>query len=191
MTSRTHDLIAFGTLLTAATFNPPNNLNISTVFVCLVGNIIGALIPDMDQATNRLWDLLPAGNTLGRVFRKLMLSHRTISHSLLGIYLVNKITSFVIPILLNPVYIYTDLVVYSILLGFISHITADSLTKDGVPLFFPIKFKVGVPPIELFRITTGKFIEKFIIFPAVLVYIFWLTFDKKEVFLAIVKLIHN
>jgi inner membrane protein len=191
MTARTHDLIAFASLLTVASFNPPSYLNIPTVFSCLIGNIVGALLPDMDQATNRLWDLLPAGNIVGKIFKKLMLSHRTISHSILGIIIVYKILEILIPKILNPIYIHTNLVIYSILIGFISHLIADSLTKEGIPLFFPVKFKIGFPPIEFLRITTGKFLEKFIIFPSVLAYIFWLTYTKKDVFLMIAKLIKS
>jgi inner membrane protein len=191
MTARTHDLIAFGSLLTIASYYPPSSLNVSTLITCLVGNIVGALLPDTDQSTNRLWDLLPVGNTLGRLFRKLMLNHRTISHSLLGIYIIYKITSIVVPKIFNPVNINTDLVILSIMVGFVSHIAADSLTKEGIPLFFPIKFKIGIPPIELFRMTTGKLMEKFIIFPAVVTYILWLAYFKKDIFLDLVKLIRN
>jgi inner membrane protein len=191
MTSRTHDLIAFGSLLTVAVLYPPRNLNIPTLFSCLIGNIIGALMPDMDQATNRLWDLLPAGNAIGRIFRRLMISHRTISHSILGIFIIYHLLKFIIPKVLNPVYIHTDLVIFSILTGFISHIAADSLTREGIPLFFPVKFKIGFPPFEFLRITTGKFMEKFIIFPGVLAYIIWLVYYQKDLFLSLIKLIKN
>src|SRR3990167_7931732 len=102
MTARTHDLIAFASLLTVASYNPPGELNISTVVTCLVGSVVGALAPDMDQATNRLWDMLPAGNLVGRLLRNLMLRHRTISHSFLGIFLFYKLLDFAVPRLLKP-----------------------------------------------------------------------------------------
>lgn len=191
MTARTHDLIAFGSLVTAAAYFPPNKLNITTFFTCLIANIVGALIPDMDQATNRLWDLLPAGNIVGKIFRKLMLEHRTVSHSILGVFIIYKLSAILIPKLLNPIYINTNLVVASLMIGFVSHILADSLTKEGIPLFFPIKFKIGIPPLEFLRVSTGKFMEKFIIFPGVLVYILWFTYTKKEIFLNLVKLIRS
>lgn len=189
MTARTHDIIAFASLLTIAVYSPPQQLNITTATVALVGSVIGALAPDLDQATNRLWDLLPAGNFFGEILRKIMLHHRTISHSLVGIILFFLILSFLVPIILNPSYINTDIVTFSIMIGFISHIAADMFTKDGIPLLFPLPFKIGIPPFETLRIPTGKFVEKYIIFPAVLVYIFWLATNKKEVLLALVKLI--
>jgi len=191
MTSRTHDLVAFGSLLTVAAFYPPDSLSISTVFACLIGNIIGSLAPDMDQAANTLWDLLPAGNSMGKIFRKLLLSHRTISHSLMGIFIMYNILLFLIPKILNSSYINTTFVIISFMIGFISHIAADSLTKEGIPLFFPFIFKIGIPPIQILRIKTGKFMEKYVVFPAVVIYIIWLVAVKKGVFLLLVKLIKN
>ncbi len=191
MTARTHDIIAFGALLTAAAYYPPAKLNVSTLVAVLIGNTVGALIPDMDQATNRLWDLLPAGNFVGRIFRKLMLSHRTISHSILGAAILFWLSSAFLPKILNPAYIDTNLVTASLMVGFISHLVADALTKDGIPLLFPIKINFGFPPFAFMRITTGKFVEKFIVFPSVLVYIFWFTATRKEIFVAILRLIKN
>ena len=191
MTARTHDIIAFGALITAATYFPPNELNISTTFAGLIGSVVGALIPDMDQATNRLWDLLPAGNFFGKIFRNIMLQHRTISHSLLGTYLLYKLLLFVTPKLLNPAYINIQLVVTAVMIGFISHLAADMLTKEGIPLFFPIPLKIGFPPIEALRIPTGKFFEKFIIFPAVVAYLVYFVTIKRETLVSLVKLIKN
>lgn len=189
MTARTHDIISFASLLTVAAFYPPQSLNIPTLFTAFVGNIVGCLMPDMDQATNRLWDLLPAGNIVGKVLRRLMLSHRTVSHSLLGIFILNLILKKIIPLLFNPNFVDTNVVIVSILSGFVSHLLADSITKEGIPLFFPIKWKIGFPPFAFLRISTGKFVENFIIFPGTLVYILWLAFNKREIFLSLVKLI--
>lgn len=64
MTSKTHDVFAFASLLTVAAYSPPPALNLTTAGVAVVGNIVGSLIPDLDQASNRLWDLLPGGNLI-------------------------------------------------------------------------------------------------------------------------------
>jgi len=189
MTARTHDIIAFASLLSLAIYHPPNELNIATACIAIVGSVVGSLIPDMDQASNRLWDLLPAGNILGKFLRKLMLQHRTISHSILGIYLFYQILNFVIPKLFNPNFVNFQIVVISIMIGIISHVLADMLTKEGVPLLFPIPFKIGIPPFEFLRITSGKFTENFIIFPGILIYILWIIANKREVLLSLVKMI--
>ena len=91
MTARTHDAFAFAGLITVATHFPPTSLNLTTLFAAVVGNIVGSLIPDMDQASNRLWDLLPAGDHLAKIFRRLFLKHRTLTHSFLGVFLIFNI----------------------------------------------------------------------------------------------------
>lgn len=191
MTGRTHDLVSFASLLTVASLYPPSSLNITTTISCLMGSVVGALVPDMDQATNRLWDLLPAGNFVGKVLRHLMLEHRTISHSLLGGYIFYKILLFLIPKLFNPAFVDSQLVIVSLMIGFVSHLVADSVTKEGIPLLFPFKIKIGFPPFKSLRITTGKFVESVIVFPGILIYIFWLIYSKKEIFLNLLHLIRS
>ena len=90
MTGRTHDAIGFSVLVVAASYYPPSSLTIYTLFGALVGNVVGSYLPDIDQATNRLWDMMPLGEVTGRVFRNLFLKHRTITHSLLGLFIFYK-----------------------------------------------------------------------------------------------------
>ena len=148
MTARTHDAIAFASLITVAAFNPPENLTLTTSISAIVANIIGALIPDMDQATNRLWDLLPGGDYLGKIFRRIFLGHRTITHSLLGVYLIYQILNFILPRILNPAYVDIQIILASMMIGYISHLAGDALTKEGLPLLFPLKWHFGIPPFK-------------------------------------------
>jgi inner membrane protein len=173
MTARTHDAFAFASLITVATLYPPATINISTLMAGLVGNIVGGLLPDIDQASNKLWGFLPAGNYFGRIFRRFLWEHRTLSHSLVGGYLFYKILEWLLPKLLNPNYINVSVVTACIIIGFLSHLIADSLTKEGIPLFFPLKFNIGFPPISTLRITTGGKIEKYLILPGTAIYLFW------------------
>ena len=189
MTARTHDLFAFASLVTVATYYPPASLNLLTLFAAFVGNIIGGLIPDIDQATNRLWDLLPAGDYLGRVFRRIFLKHRTITHSLLGVFLIHKLLLFVLPKLLNTGYLQIDIIYYAIMIGYISHLVADAITKDGLPLLFPLNWKIGFPPISALRVTTGSWVENLVILPAVGFYIFWFIGKNQEAILKIINLV--
>ncbi len=189
MTARTHDAFAFASLLTVAVIYPPQTLNVLTLSSVIIGNIVGSLIPDMDQASNRLWDLLPAGDYLGKVFRRLFLSHRTLSHSVLGGFLLYKILEWLLPKLLNPAHIDSEIVMASIMIGFVSHLLADSLTKEGLPLLFPFKFKFGFPPLSFLRITTGSWAENFLVLPSVAVYIVWFINWKKDTVLTIINLI--
>src|SRR3990167_595395 len=167
MTARTHDMFAFASLVTVAVYYPPTSLNTITLFASVVGNIIGSLLPDMDQACNRLWDLLPAGNFLGRIFRRIFISHRTLSHSLLGLFLISHILWWLLHRLINPNFVDINILYVSVMVGFISHLIADALTKEGLPLLFPLKLKFGFPPISTLRITTGKWIENLVVLPGV------------------------
>lgn len=74
MTARTHNAIAFASLVTVATLYPPLNINLVTVIASVVGACVGALIPDMDQAGNNLWDLFPGGSAFGTFFRRIFYS---------------------------------------------------------------------------------------------------------------------
>lgn len=185
MTARTHDLIGFAALLTIAALYPPESLTVPTLGAALVGNVVGSLIPDIDQASNRLWDLLPAGDELGKVFRKAFLKHRTITHSFLGVFLIYKILFFILPKILNPNYVDWRVVFVSMMVGYIAHLAADMLTKDGLPLFFPLKFKFGFPPLSTFRVTTGSWMENLVIFPGTIAYIFWFIGKNQKIFFLI------
>lgn len=173
MTARTHDAIAFASLVTFASYFPPEFLNIPTLFAGLIGNVVGALIPDMDQATNRLWDLLPGGDYLGKVFKNIFLQHRTLSHSLLGVYLIYRLIDWILPKIFISDFINPSLLLLSIMIGYISHLLADSFTEEGLPLFFPLRFKIGFPPISSWRIKTGGWFEKYVVLPGIGVYLFW------------------
>ncbi|MBU2592436.1 metal-dependent hydrolase [Patescibacteria group bacterium] len=188
MTARTHDFFAFASLITVASYYPPLVLNITTLIVSLIGNVIGALLPDIDQASNRLWDLLPGGDYLGKVLKNIFLSHRTISHSLLGIFLLSKILGWLTPKILNPSLIDVQIVNWSIIIGSVSHLIADAFTEEGLPLFFPFKLKIGFPPVASWRIKTGKWFEEFVIFPGIVLYIFWFVINHQEKILRVFRL---
>ncbi|MFC1722306.1 metal-dependent hydrolase [Patescibacteria group bacterium] len=176
MVARTHDAFAFSSLVTLSVIFPPNRLNVLTIFACIIGNIIGSLIPDIDQAGNRLWDLLPAGNLIGKFARKIFYKHRTLTHSLLGAFLVFLLLQTVLPKLFNPVYVDSNLLLWSIMIGYGSHLFSDMLTKEGLPLFFPLNLNIGIPPFEFLRITTGKWVENYVVLPAVSIYLLCFIF---------------
>lgn len=189
MTARTHDIVAFASLITVATLNPPETLNIITLGAVLIGNIVGALLPDLDQASSRLWDLTPISGLTGQFGRRLFIGHRTISHSLIGLTLTYLILKFLLPIIFNPVYVDYNLVLTSIMIGYSSHLASDLITKEGLPLLFPLRYKFGFPPFRYLRISTGSFMEKFVIFPTVLIYIFWFIGSHQVKVLKILRLI--
>lgn len=180
-------MFALAGLVTAAALYPPASLNMPTLVSCLIVNVVGSLLPDMDQASNRLWDLVPAGNFVGKIFRRAFIGHRTISHSLLGFYIFFKFFEWVLPRLLNLSYIDVNLVFASLMIGIASHLVADGITRDGIPLFFPLSIKIGFPPIKFLRIRTDTWQEHVVALPAAVVYIIWFANENKEVLVNVLK----
>ncbi|HUC94965.1 MAG TPA: metal-dependent hydrolase [Candidatus Saccharimonadales bacterium] len=113
--------------------------------------------------------------------------HRTITHSLLGLFIVFKFFEWLLPRIFNPKFIDPKIVFACIMIGFISHLVADSFTEEGIPLFFPLKITFGIPPIKSIRIKTGGWFENFVVFPAVFIYLIWFVNLNKEILLSILR----
>jgi inner membrane protein len=149
-------------------------MRLSTVLIAVLANQIGGIFPDIDQPTAPFWRNLPEGKFFGRIFGKGTGGHRFLTHSLLGLaifgFLANLLLKFLHPIMphVNSGYVW-----WAFMIGFASHIFMDLFTKEGVPLFLPIPFRIGLPPVKSLRITTGKGIEMFIIFPGLLIFNIW------------------
>ena len=176
--SRTHNLIAFASLLTATVYFSPVDLTATTMIVALVANSVGSLMPDLDQATNKIWDMLPLGDSVGKFLSNMLFGHRSLSHSFIGMFGVYKLVYWLFPMIFNSMYINYQLVCVSLLIGYYSHIVADGLTEEGVPLLYPIKIKFGFPPIKSWRIKTDHWFEKLVITPSLVVFIFWFTLSN-------------
>ena len=189
MTSRTHDAIAFASLVTAAVYFPPQSVNVLTLAVAVIGCDIGALVPDLDQAGNRLWDLLPGGNSVGKVLRRVFYKHRTFTHSILGTFLIYRGLGWLLPKLLNGTAIDVSLVFGAIMIGYLSHLAADFTTKEGLPLLYPFKINFGFPPFEWLRLTTDSFMERWVVFPAVLIYLVSFIILHQSQVLGIIRLV--
>ncbi|MGC8815480.1 MAG: metal-dependent hydrolase [bacterium] len=101
-------------------------------------SIVGALIPDIDI-------------TWGKYFRNnFWLSHRGFTHH------------FIIPLILLILSIFYNkfsFILLPISVGYFSHLLADLLTINGIPLFFSY-----YPRISLKLLKTGSFLEYFIVF---------------------------
>lgn len=175
MTARTHDLAAITALgITAALVALPS-VSLSTVLVAILANQIGGIAPDIDQPTAPFWRNLPSGSFFGRIVDKLLGGHRFLSHSLVGLALFALLSNLLLHFL-HPIMPHVDiqLVWYAFLIGVVSHLLMDTLTKEGVPWLLPIPIKFGFPPLKALRVTTGKHIETLVVFPGLLVLDIWL-----------------
>lgn len=171
MTGRTHDLAAITALIAVVCLLAPvYNLSLTTLFVALLANQIGGILPDIDQPTAPLWRNLPVGRIFGKFFDKFIGGHRFITHSLLGIALFGYLFWLLLGFLHTIMPSVDNIVVWwSFMIGVVSHLIMDSFTKEGIPLLLPIPIKVGVPPLKAFRITTGKAVETLIVFPGLII----------------------
>lgn len=171
MTARTHDLAAITALGLVVLLQPERSVSLSTAIAAIIANQIGAITPDIDQPTAPLWRNISVGKIFGRMFGKLLGGHRFLTHSILGLVLFGFAAQALLAAL-GPFLgqIDTGLVWWAYMIGMISHLVMDSLTKEGVPWLLPIPIKFGFPPIKRLRITTGKKAEAFLVFPGLIVF---------------------
>jgi inner membrane protein len=186
MTARTHDLAAITALGIVVLAQPLRTVTLATAIVAVFANLIGGIAPDVDQPTAPFWRNLPVGGFIGRLFDKLLGGHRFISHSILGLaifgFAVHWLLVFLHPIMSS---VNIGLVWWAFIIGMVSHLVMDTLTKEGVPWLLPVPVKFGLPPLKDFRITTGKAVETFGVFPALLVFNAWLYYANYHKLLAI------
>lgn len=169
MTGRTHDLIAFTALSAIVLYQPLHTISLGTALIAFNANLVGGLTPDIDQPTAKLWKDLPAGSVFGRIFSPLLGGHRTISHSFFGIALFGFLSHWILQLASKTVLINMDIVWWAFMIGYISHLIADTITHEGVPWLFPLPVKFGIPPIQALRPHTGGFVETCIIFPGFII----------------------
>lgn len=189
MTARTHDLAAISTLAIVFVADSTPAITLSTATVAILANLIGGIAPDIDQPTAPLWRNLPVGKFVGKVFDRLLGGHRFISHSILGLgmfgFLAHLLLAFLQPVMhhINIGYVW-----WAFMIGMISHLIMDTLTKEGVPWLLPLPVKFGFPPVKAWRISTGKWIETWIVFPLILIADGWLVFHYNH---HIVHILHT
>lgn len=190
MTARTHDVAAITALLVIVlVIATPESLRLSTLILALFANQVGGIMPDIDQPTAPLWHNLPEGHVIGKVFGKLLGGHRFISHSLIGLALFGWLCYLLLRFL-HPImpHVDTTLVWYAFLIGYVSHLVMDTITKEGVPWLLPIPVKFGFPPVKDLRVTTGKWVETLVVLPLLVAFDFWLCWSHYG---QIVTLLHH
>ncbi len=159
MTAPTH--IAFGLLTVAGSFSffsMPLHRNLPAV-ACA---IIGSVLPDIDSPKSYIGRVLPyASIPIERQW-----GHRTITHSLLCLLALS--------VMIWPLLIYQASCYAALLLGYMSHITADCATKSGVPLFYPHLAACVFPGSAKYRIKTGSMGEHYLLIGLLLMLLIFL-----------------
>lgn len=168
MTGKTHRIIGIASGLTyLASVSQPEYAP-ATLGAVLVGSYFGSLLPDLDQPAAEIWNSLPFGHTLSHVVDPFF-KHRNLSHSLLGIGLVSLGLYYLLRIFPEYWGINTHILIITTIISYMSHLLADMITEEGIPLLFPYHLMMGIPPrpFEGIRIQTGKWFENLVLFPAV------------------------
>lgn len=181
MTGRTHDLAAFTALNGVFVFTPLYPITLATVVVAIGANFIGGLAPDLDKSTSTLWKKVRGGNLIGPLIAPILGGHRLISHSLIGLIIAGIGMNWILGLVSNVLLVDMFVVWCGFMIGLLSHLITDAMTKEGIPLFFPFPFDFGIPPVKAFRIKTGKMVEKSLVYPGLMIlngYWFFTYSDK-------------
>lgn len=182
MTGKTHDLAAFTALTLVIIWLPElPPMSKATAISAFGANFVGGLFPDIDQPTSDLWDNFRLGPMVAKVTLPLLGGHRHISHSLVGFSLIALLSHLLLRALSSIILIDMDIVWWAFIIGVVSHLIMDLPTKAGLPLLWPLDWRVGFPPRRWLRIESGEFIENWIIFPGLLLFtlaLIYLNYEK-------------
>jgi len=171
MIARTHDLAAITALGLAALLAPAHAISLSTLIFAIIANLVGGIIPDIDQPTAPFWRNLPIGNIFGKIFNKMSGGHRFMTHSILGVAVIGYIF-FVILNFISPIIgsVEVNVVWWAFIIGMLSHLIMDTFNKEGVPWLLPISIKIGFLPIKALRVETDSWVENWVIFPGLVMF---------------------
>ena len=170
MTGKSHQTIGQLCGLSSYLYLVQPHYGPATLSMVAVVSSIGALFPDIDTPTAKIWSYIPFGaGQIGGQLVNPFLQHRNLTHSLLGYGLVTALFWRLLEHL--PTYwgIHSNQVFLAGTLAYGSHLLADSVTVQGIPLLFPYQKMFGIPPYPFqgFRIETGRWFENLIVYPAV------------------------
>lgn len=164
---------------------PPSGFTLATGLVGFSVAMLGAVVPDLDEPLADSWDRIPAGSIIGKILYPLLGGHRMISHSLLGLWIMNKLAEYVLNWAKSFLIVDIEIVKWCFLIGYASHLILDSITREGVPWLFPIPIKLGFPPIKRLRMITGGWQEKILVFPGLVAANAYLIYSHYPLFLDI------
>lgn len=188
MTGRTHDLAAFTALNLVFCITPLQQISLPTALVAFSANMIGGLAPDIDQPTAALWHRTRGGSIISRLFTPFLGGHRSISHSIIGVFLFGFLAKIILGLMSTFLIVDMNIVWWAFMIGFISHLLMDTITRDGVPWLFPIPINFGIPPFRSLRMKTGGMLEKSVVFPALLFFNAYLVYAFYPKYIEFLKL---
>lgn len=145
MTRETHSsggffiaLITLNTFITKYLINYNLGYALLSIIIFFYTSYVGSLFPDIDMKSSFISKRHPFISRLfGRRFR-----HRGFTHSLICVFIIFFAFQVFIKTSNNNIIVLS--MCYGFLLGYISHLFLDLLTKEGIELFYPIKANISI-----------------------------------------------
>ncbi len=103
-------------------------LNGGNEILLLIFVLLGSLLPDIDEKHSKATQWTGLIGQITSFFSK----HRGFFHSLFFLILTTLTTK----------YVFNEYYAWGIFIGITSHLLADSLTKQGLPIMYPFSFKI-------------------------------------------------
>lgn len=132
----------------------------ATLPVALLAVALGALLPDIDHPSGAIAREEVAGVAVFKPFAwgiGAVFGHRGPTHSLLALAALLALGQW-------PAAPWAWLNLgWLVGWGYATHLAADALTKSGVPLFWPLAARFGLPPVRRLRFVTGTWREGLIV----------------------------
>jgi len=123
-----------------------------------------ALAPDLDSPRSYLGRKAPVSIAVN-----LIVGHRGVLHSLAAAAGVAAL----VWLYLKTNYPAGEALALPFAAGYLSHLALDTLTPGGVPWLWPLPLRLRLP-----LVTTGSFLEKVVIIPALAVLFAWLALGE-------------
>jgi inner membrane protein len=164
------------------------HISTETAIVSLLVAIIGGITPDLDKPGSKIWGDVPGGGCLSRIINPVFIGgHRHITHSFIGMVLFGGLMRLILNALPLGDTIDTNIVFWSFIIAFASHLVTDMLTKEGVPLLFPLPLHLGFPPFEALRLRTNGWVENLLVTPAIICGVIALGYYRSDNALLLLK----
>jgi len=138
MMAKTHLVMSWTAGITLLPSVTAGNYTPEQYAVIFIGLTVGSLLPDLDHPQSLLSQMIPIiGGVISNITR-----HRGILHSILAVVILFFVGGFVAGLSNNSMML---LWFWSAMIfAYIGHILADMMTKHGVQLLYPFKWRVGL-----------------------------------------------
>lgn len=113
----------------------PTIINLISATLIICGASFGSIMPDIDKPTSKIGRKLFIKPISSYIHKKY--GHRTITHSaILSLIFLSLLIGSSYMFREVPFYFYSNFTIgFSV--GYVSHLILDSLTVEGIPLFYP------------------------------------------------------